>query len=201
MTQNRTRAVAAVVGAAFAMSGCYVESTNLPDAPQFLDDRLVGTWQGVDDNKPVDVYVHFQQLEGQNALRVIWVDNSRSDADDGFAVYELTTMRVGNKHVFAATGLQAGQEAEEHGKSGCYVLGFYEVKGSEAAFYLLERDKIEAPISRGVVKAVEPPNRYDFVSLTGSPTELAGFLASPDAEGARTTDVLRVRRLAARPDK
>jgi len=47
MTQNRGRAVAAVVGAAFAVSGCFVESTNLPDAPQFLDDRLVGAWQGV----------------------------------------------------------------------------------------------------------------------------------------------------------
>ena len=62
MTKNRTRAVAAVVGAAFAMSGCFVESTNLPEAPQFLDDRLVGAWQGVEaeTNEPVDVYLHFQ---------------------------------------------------------------------------------------------------------------------------------------------
>jgi hypothetical protein len=62
MTQNRARAVAAVVGAAFAMSGCFVESTNLPDASQFLDDRLVGAWQGVfaETNRPVDVYLHFQ---------------------------------------------------------------------------------------------------------------------------------------------
>jgi hypothetical protein len=134
-------------------------------------------------------------------LRVIWVDNSRSDADDSFVVYELTTMRVGNKHMFAAMALQAWHEAEEHRKSGCYVLGFYEVRGSEAAFYLLERDKIEALISRGVVKAVEPRDRYDFVPLTGSPTELARFLASPDTESARTTNVLTVRRLAARPDK
>ena len=50
--------------------------------------------------------------------------------------FELTTLRVGNKHVFAARGLQAGQETEEHEKSGSYVLGFYEVKGSEAVFYL-----------------------------------------------------------------
>ena len=202
MTQNRGRAVAAVVGAAFAVSGCFVESTNLPDAPQFLDDRLVGAWQGVfaETNRRVDFYLHFQQLKGQNALRVIWVDNSSSDVDSSCAVYELTTLRVGNKHVFAARGLQAGQETEEHEKSGSYVLGFYEVKGSEAVFYLLERDKIKALISRGVVKAVEPPDRYDFVTLTGSPTELARFLTSPDAESARTTSVLTVRRLAARPD-
>jgi hypothetical protein len=177
-------------------------STNLPDAPQFLDDRLVGAWQGVEaeTNEPVDVYLHFQQLKSQNALRVIWVDNSRSDADGGLNVYKLTTMRVGNKHMFAATAFQAGHEAEEHRKSGCYVLGFYEVKDSEAAFYLLDRDKIEALISRGVVKAVEPPDSSDFVTLTGS-TELARFLASPDAENTRTTNVLTVRRLAARPDK
>jgi hypothetical protein len=143
MAQNRTRAVAAVVFTAFAMFGCYVDSKNLPDAPQFLDDRLVGAWQGVDaeTNRPVDFYVHFQQLKGQNALRVIGVDNTSSDVDNGFAVYQLTTLRVGNKHVFAAIGLQAGQETEEHGKSGSCVLGFYEVKGSEAFFYLLKETR------------------------------------------------------------
>jgi hypothetical protein len=134
-------------------------------------------------------------------LRVIWVDNSRSGADGGLDVYELTTMRVSNKHVFAARGSRPGQETEEHEKSGSYVLGFYEVKGSEAVFYLLERDKIKALISRGVVKAVEPPDRYDFVTLTGSPTELARFLASPDAESTRTMHAVRIGRLAARPDR
>jgi hypothetical protein len=125
------------------MSGCFVESTNLPEAPQFLDDRLVGAWQGVEaeTNEPVDVYLHFQQLKGQNALRVVWVDNSRSGADGGLDVYELTTMRVGNKHVVAARGSRPGQETEEHEKSGSYVLGFYEVKGSEAVFYLLEETR------------------------------------------------------------
>ena len=75
------------------------------------------------------------------------------------------------------------------------------MKDSEAAFYLLERDKIKALISSGVRKAVEPPDSSDFVTLTGSPTELARFLASPDAESTRTMHAVRIGRLAARPDK
>ena len=121
-------------------------------------------------------------------LRLVWVE------DRSYQVYELTTMHIGAKDVFAAK-LIGPQEAKDKDIPNGYFVGFYEVKGDSAVFHLLDAEKVGALIERGVVKGTKPPGKYDFATLTGSPTELARFLGSPEAAAALADEPARIHRL------
>jgi hypothetical protein len=61
---------------------------------------------------------------------------------------------------------------------------------------MLDATKIGKLIEKGVVKGIKPPRTYDMATLTGSPNELARFLASPEAYAARVDEPARIRRIA-----
>jgi len=193
MAFRRACSVVAAVFAALVLSGCFVVSKNLPAGTGPInDDRLVGAWQGIDSDsgEPDDVYLHFQKPEEDKPLRLIWIE------DRNYQVYELATMRIGNKNVFAATLLTPLEKSRDEIPAGRF-LGFYEVNGNgtEVVFHLLDSQKVGELIGRGVVKGIKPPGKYDFATLTGSPAELARFLASPEADAARSDEPARLRRL------
>ena len=190
MTIKRAYSIAASLCAAMFLSGCFVVTNNLPAGSGSInDDRLVGDWRGLDngDGKDADVYIHFQKPDPNKPLRVVWVE------DRSYQIYELTTMHIGAKDVFAAK-LIGPQEASKDIPNG-YFVGFYEVKGNEAVFHLLDADKVGELIGRGVVKGIKPPAKYDMATLTGSPTDLARFLGSPEAAAAVADEPARLRRL------
>jgi len=191
MIFRRACSVAAIFCAALILSGCYVISNNVPaGSGPINDDRLVGTWQGLDsdDGEPDDVYLHFQKPEPDKPLRIVWVE------DKEYQIYELSTMAIGRKNAFAAK-LIGPKEAKDKDMPDGYFLGFYEFKGNEAVFRLLDSQKVGELIGRGVVKGIKPPGKYDFATLTGSPDELARFLASPEAAAALVEEPARLRRL------
>jgi hypothetical protein len=139
-----------------------------------------------DNGNDSNVYIHFQKPDPAKPLRVVWVEGK------DFQVYEMTTMRIGNRDIFASRTL-ISDEKEEMPKG--YFLGFYEVKGNEASFWLLDAEKIGTLIAANKVRGVKGTGKYDMAQLTGSPAELSRFLASADAQAAAVTPPARLRRL------
>ena len=187
---RRIASLALVATAAFALSGCFVTSQNLPagfgDAG---DPRLAGTWRGIDghDGKDVDTYAHVLQHAGK-PMSLVWVENK--DHRD----YELRTAVIGNRNVFAAKVL-GPQEALTDDRSPGWILGFYEYDGpSGIKLWLLSSSAIEELIKKGLVKGTSS-GPLGTATLSGSPEEVAAFLASPEAYGARMREAAKLRRL------
>ena len=77
-----------------------------------------------------------------------------------------------------------------------YFLGFYAFNGAdEMTFTPLDADKVNDMIKAGKVKGVGAKRKYDFVTLTGSPAEIAAFLGSPEAQEAGIDDPAVLHRL------
>ena len=183
MLIRRACAVAAFVAASLFLSGCFVVSTSLPQGSGPInDERLVGDWVGIDTDsgKPSNAYLHFQRYDEQKPLRLVWVEGK------DYQIYELITRRVGNRQIFAAThiGPQEGPKDEPDVPNG-FFIGYYDVAPNEATFYMLDSEKVSALIKKGRVAGKEAPGKYDIATLTGSPAELARFLASDEAFAAR----------------
>jgi hypothetical protein len=122
----------------------------------------------------------------------VWVEN------DKFQIYEVRTMVIGGRNVFAAAIVEPKVEAEKDGIPIGFYLGFYEFKSPDyLVFHLLDAKKVGELIDKGVVKGIKPPRQYDMTTLTGSPAELARFLASAEAYAARLDDPAHLRRIAA----
>ena len=193
MTIQRTLSVLAVLCATALLTGCFVVSKNLPTGKAVIDEQLVGAWIGVEEDgrTPANTaFLHFQnQNDPAKPLRLVWVE------DKNYQVYEFITLRVGNRNVFAATLLGPEEAKKEKEMPTGYVLGFYEVSGNKAVFHMLDSDKVGAMIKRGEVKGIKPPGKYDFVTLTGTPDEVAQFLASPAADAARVKEPALLRRV------
>ena len=193
MTKERAGAVAAVVCAMAVLPGCYVTSVNLPDAPQFVDERLVGAWLLVETDT-LKCCFHFQRLKERSALRLVTIDDKSSQ------IFEFTTMRVGDRQLFAASmDLNDWSSSETNGQSRQYHLGHYVVNDGEAVLYLLDAKKVKELVSRGVLTGTVDSD--GAVTLTGSPADLTRFLASPEADSESSADSLRLRRFAASPSR
>lgn len=197
MTFRQAAAALALIAAALVLSGCFVVSKNAPTGSGPInDERLVGAWRGfdADDKKDADAYLHFQRPDPNQPLRLIWVEG------DKYQVYDVRTMVIGGRNVFAATIVEPKMEAEKDGVPLGHYLGFYEFQNeNNLAFYLLDAKKVGDLIDKGVVKGIKPPRQYDMTTLTGSPAELARFLASPQALAARIEDPAHLRRLSRAP--
>jgi hypothetical protein len=179
-----------VLGAALFLGGCFVTATNMPAGKGPVDDpALVGNWRGLDSEsgKETDVFIHIQRPEEGKPLRLVYVEGKN------FVIYEMSTTRVGNRSVFYATVLEP-EEAVSEAKGGSY-LGFYEIRGMNATFYLLDAEKVSEHIRQGKVRGTPGPAKYDIAKLTGSPAELATFLASADGWASRMEDPARLRRI------
>lgn len=179
-----------VLGAALFLGGCFVTATNMPAGRGPINDEaLVGDWQGLesDSGKPEGVFLHFQKPDPAKPLRLVYVEGK------DLVVYEMSTTRVGNRNVFYATVMQP-EEAVKESKGGSY-LGYYETTGTTATFWLLDAEKVSALIRQGKVRGTPGPAKYDIAKLTGSPAELAAFLASPDGWASRMEDPARLRRI------
>ena len=194
MTVRRASSLFAAMCAALVLSACFVVSKNAPTGSGPInDERLLGAWRGfdADDNKDAEAFLHFLRPDPDKPLSLVWVE------DNKFQVYEVRTMVIGGRNVFAATIVEPKMEAEKDGVPIGYYLGFYEFKSPDyLVFHLLDAKKVGALIERGVVKGIKPPREYDMTTLTGSPTELARFLASAEAYGARIDDPAHLRRIA-----
>jgi len=193
MTFRHACSVVAAVVAAFALSACFTISKNAPTgAGPINDERLVGAWRGVDADsgkEEEDAFLHFQKPSDDAPLRLVWVE------DRNYQVYEVRTMKIAGKNVFAAKLLTPLDKSDDEIPDG-YFLGFYDFKGDDIVFQLLDADKIGKLIEKGVVKGIKPARNYDMAQLTGSPEELARFLASPEADAARIDEPARLRRIA-----
>lgn len=192
MTYRRACSIIAAMAAAFVLSACFTVSQNLPTGTgPVADERLVGAWRGIDSDsgQESDAFLHFLKPEDGKPLRLVWVE------DRSYQIYELTTTQIGGKNVFAAKILTPLDKADGEIPDG-YYLGFYEITGpTEAKFWLLDAGKVGKLIERGAVKGVKPPRNYDMATLTGTPNELALFLASADGDAARIDEPAVIRRL------
>lgn len=188
---RRLAAFVALFAAALALSGCFVISTNLPAGIGAAGDpRLVGTWRGVDadDGKDSDAFLHFQEPNAGDPLRLVWVENK------GYQIYELRTAVIGKRTVFAAK-LLGPEEALKDVPPGWFI-GFYEYEGAnKITFWLFDSKKVGDLIAKGRLKGTRKPGQWEMATLTGSPQELAAFLASPDAQAARIDEPAKLRRL------
>ncbi|MEQ1755171.1 MAG: hypothetical protein ABL973_13680 [Micropepsaceae bacterium] len=178
------------LSATLFLSGCFVTSRQIPAGQGPInDDAIVGDWRGVDaDNgKEESVFVHIQKPDAAKPLRVVFVE------EKDYNIYELTTTQTGAHKVFSAKVL-GPEKAVQESKGGSF-LGYYEVKGNEARFWLLDANKVTTLIKAGKVKGNPGKSKYDFAELTGNPAELASFLASDDGWNARADDPAILRRI------
>ena len=193
MTIRRALSFLTAMLAAFVLTGCFVVSQNLPTgAGPVGDPRLVGAWRGLDsdDGKDADAFLHFLKPDRDDPLRLVWVE------DRNYQLYEVTTMVIAGKNVFAAK-LIGPEEALKDGEVPTgYYLGFYEFVGeNKVSFGLLDSEKVGELIAKGRVKGTRKPGKWEMATLTGSSAEIAAFLASPDAQAARMSDPATIRRL------
>lgn len=190
MLQIRLVSQVLVLGAALFLGGCFVTATNMPAGRGPINDEaLVGNWQGLDSDsgKPEAVFLHFQKTDLYKPLRLVFVDGNE------YTIYEMATTRVGNRAVFYATVLEP-EKARNETKGGSF-LGYYETTGTTATFWLLDAEKVSELIRQGKVRGTPGPAKYDIAKLTGSPAELATFLASADGWASRMEDPARLRRI------
>lgn len=190
MLQIRLVSQVLVLGAALFLGGCFVTATNMPAGRGPINDEaLVGDWQGLDadSGKAEAVFLHFQKPDPAKPLRLVYVEGK------DYTIYEMATTRVGNRSVFYATVLEP-EEARKETKGGSF-LGYYETTGTTATFWLLDAEKVSELIRQGKVRGTPGPAKYDIAKLTGSPAELATFLASADGWASRMEEPARLRRI------
>ncbi len=189
---RRVFALAAVLFAAVALSGCFVASQNLPAGTGITgDQRLVGGWRGLDakDNKESDAFLHFLKPDRDEPLRLLWVE------DRNYQLYEVRTVVLGKHNVFAAKLIGPAEAMKEDAPQG-WILGFYDFQGADKlTFQLLDSKKVGELIAKGRLKGTRKPGEYEMAMLTGSPAELAAFLASPEAQAVRSEDPAKLRRI------
>ena len=191
---RRAFAVVTVALAALALAGCFVVAKNVPAGSGPVDDeRLVGTWRGIEgQNEEGDAFLHFQRTEQGQPLRLVWVENNK------YHLYDVISRRIGNKNVFAARMTGPAEALKEKDATTHFFIGFYDFKSpSELEFSPLDSQKIGRLIEQHKLKGERPPGQYSMATLTGSPHELARFLASPEAAAAVIEEPARLRRLTA----
>jgi len=179
-----------VLATSLVLSGCFVTSKQMPAGTGPInDDAIVGDWFGVDADtgQPEQVFIHIQKYDPAKPLRIVFVEDKK------YEIYELRTTQVGNRHVFSAKILEPAEAVKE--SHGGAFLGYYEVKGDEADFYLLDAEKTSALIRQGKVRGLAGKEKYDIAELTGSPAELAKFFASNDGWSARVDSPAKLRRI------
>jgi hypothetical protein len=190
------RAATALIAVAtlFTLTGCLVTTKNLPAGATVIDDRLVGTWRGInEDGKDSDAFLHFIKQAPDKPLRLLWVEG------DDFQIYDLTTIPVGKHHVFASMPVASPQNTPDPvpAAEGEYILGFYDVSKTEALFWLLDTEKVSALIKQGGVQGTVSDSAGGGATLTGTSDDVAKFLASEAAYAARGVEPMKLRRMSA----
>ena len=179
MLIRRLCSIAAVFCAAVFLSGCYVLSSVAPKADAF-DTRLAGFWAGLDEGKPTPgTFLQFVEGTEKKEPRLVLT------SPKGVAVYDLRTVRNGKGGAFAIKVIMT--DDKDDAPSG-YILGFYEVRGRDLWMTILDSDKVGALVDAGKVKGTKGEGKYFDVTLTGTPEEVAQFLASPEARAAVSAD-------------
>lgn len=190
---RRLASFASLIAAALTLTGCFVISQNLPaGVGNASDPRLVGTWRGIDteDGRDSDAFLHFQADEPDKPIRLVWVE------DKGYQLYELRTAVIGGKNIFAAKLLGPAEALKDDDMPIGWYIGFYTYEGADrVTFWLFDSKKVGELIAKGRLKGTRKPGQWEMATLTGSPQELAAFLASPDAQAARVDEPAKLRRL------
>ena len=188
---RRAASLALAVIAALTLTGCFVVAKNIPAGQAQIDTRLIGTWRGLDDDgrKETEAFLSFQKYDDKRPLRLVWVE------DKGYQIYDVITMRIANRNVFAATLTGPAEALKEKDMSAGHFIGFYDVAGDRLQFSLLDSEKIGKLIEQGKLKGLRKPGKWEMATLTGSPQELAAFLASADALAAQMDEPAKLRRL------
>ncbi len=193
---RRVFAFAAVLFAAVTLSGCFVASQNLPAGTGVTgDQRLVGTWRGFEskEKKDGDAFLSFLKPNPNQPLRLVWVE------DDNYQIYEVRTVVIGKSNVFAAKLMGPAEAMKEDAPKG-WLLGFYEFHSADKlTFRMLDSEKVGDLIAKGTLKGTRKPGKYEMANLTGSPAELAAFLASADAQAVLSEEPATLRRLTRAP--
>lgn len=189
---RRASAFLALLFAAVTLSGCFVASQNLPAGTGITGDpRLVGSWRGFDSNdkKDGDAFLHFLKPNKDEPLRLVWVE------DSNYQLYEVRTVVIGKRNVFAAKLTGPAEVMKDDAPKG-WILGFYDFQAPDkVTFQLLDSEKVGDLIAKNKLKGTRKPGKYEMAMLTGSPAEVAAFLASPDAQAARSEEPATIRRL------
>ena len=190
---RRLAAIATAFAAALILSGCFVVSSNLPAGTGVTgDQRLVGAWRGLDseDGQESDAFLHFLKPDRDEPLRLVWVE------DRNYQLYEMRTVVIGGKNIFAAKLLGPAEALKGGDVPVGWYIGFYEFTSADkVTFWLFDSEKVGELLAKGRLKGTRKPGKWEMATLTGSPAELAAFLASPDAQAARIEDPAVLRRL------
>lgn len=194
MRMRHLFAVVATAIAALVLSGCYVYAVSppAPNGPAF-DDRLVGTWYGLDEHgKPVaDAFLHFTKPKNGGPMHML------STETDDYGVYELHTAQLRDKRAFAVRKLHPidPERTKPENEYTKFMLGVYDLHGNALVIRVYDPEKLRAAIVAKKVKGTIDPGSFAAATLTGSPEEVTRFLGSPEADAALSEPHTLARRL------
>jgi len=174
------------------LSACYVAAPAPPEGAG-LDPALKGVWAGMEENGKIKsgAFLHFVEAKEGKPPLMVAVDDTELE------VYETFTLKLKGKAGIGAFAVRQILPADKEKPKVEYVLGYYKITGDRLAISILDSDKVGAMVDAGKVKGEKTSGKYYDVSLTGTPAELASFLASPEASAAAGTMQTIARRFRA----
>jgi hypothetical protein len=176
---RRARALAAIMLAAVALSGCFVTSVNRVDGTGVdADPAMIGTWRGLDDDGKVDksVFLHVIAHKTGEGLGLALIDK------DSFMILDGTTVQAGpHRYLNATFKDMPGTSNEDRALMGLHIIR-YEVRAKKLSLWLLDTREVTEAVESGAIKGqIEGSGMSKSVRLTASSEELTAFFSKPDA--------------------
>ena len=172
---------ALALAAALILSACYPPTTSHPAGGATAttpDPALLGLWKGrrPDSGGERGAYFHFlARLDG--TITAVMVQTGR-EPDGDYAVFTLTTVKLGANRFMNATLLSSDGKPEDGPHGTVPVLYRIDAKGTLTLF-LMDEAATKAAIKAGKIKGTVESGPYGDAVITAEPAVLDKFLQSP----------------------
>jgi hypothetical protein len=189
----------AMLAAAVLLSGCYIYALAPPASEDAaVDHRLSGAWYVLDkQGEPNGVLLHFVLSRVGGPMRMVSTD------DGEYGVFELYSVPVGDKQVFAMrklSGAAAGSAIIAGADNTKFLLGTYRIKNDDTLFvHLYDSKKVGAAIAAGTIRGKVAAGAAPPVTLTGTPQDLLRTLATTEMQAAINSEAFPIARRAGPP--
>lgn len=172
---------ALALAATLILSACYPPTTSHPVGGATAatpDPALLGVWKG---QRPVSngergAYFHFlARLDGTITAVMVQTGN---EPDGDYAVFTLTTVKLGANHFMNATLLSSDGKPEEGTHGTVPVL--YRIDGKGAlTLFMMDEPATKDAIKAGKIKGTVEGGSMGDAVITAEPAALDKFLQSP----------------------
>ena len=177
----RSLRLLAALAFALTLGACFPPTTSHPvgaTAVPVPDPALLGVWKGQrpDTEGERGAYFHFlARMDG--TITAVMVQTGK-EPDGDYAVFTLTTVRLGANRFMNATLLSSDGKPEDGPHGTVPVLYRIDAKGTLTLF-LMDEAATKAAIKAGKIKGTVEDGSMGDATITAEPAVLDKFLQSP----------------------